>query len=478
MRVWSQKMTGWLKDSRGWLAAQPVVVAVTKPQELRGRDLGQTLVQIFVPILALVLVVGGGIGVVFTGPQTPVPAEEELAAQNIEVAAASEPSELEVFELEDFELEEYHSVSQYSANLEQYRKAISSLRPFKHWQRIRQEQMLSSLEVREWVAVGSAGTELCFQHSKTLECIEIETLETLQESGKEFAEANPQGFGLCYDWFGGVCMSGDWFDSKERFTSVINSTREYVMTGEWPVETSELALEASPTYEPTATALELQPGTLEWLDAQGEPTSRVFEEALSGDLDGCADPRTGEACSADELLAYAKRANDRWEEANPEGFSVCYDWDRGVCMAGEAYSSEAEYEEAMRAQEEWDRTREGECSGSMTLNGGPEVCTHVWQGSPGNWISTPIPYTYPDGYGWVDPNAPEPPAPNENCDPGQYFDGEGCWASREHYDQWLSRPILDNENCASEGFFQVGEDCWASQEAFDQHVSDMSSFWD
>jgi hypothetical protein len=326
-----------------------------KPQQLRGRGFEQTLVQVVTPVLAFALVVGGAIGAAFTAPETVVLAEVERGAQNIEVAATSE---LEVFELKDFEPEEYHSEAQYAANLEKYREAITSLQPFKHWQRIRQAQMLSSLEVREWVPLGSVGTELCFQHSKTVECVESETLETLREVGKQFAEANPAGFGLCYDWYDDVCMSGDWFDSKERFSALINDTREYVMTGVWPVQTSEQALESSPGYEPTATAVELEPGTLEWLDAQGQPTSRVFKEAQSGGLDGCFDPRTGEACSSDELLVYARQSNERWERENPGGFSVCYDWEQGVCMAGEAYSSKEAYEEAMKEIEEYQRAQE------------------------------------------------------------------------------------------------------------------------
>ncbi len=355
MKVWSQKIAGWFKGFQGWLSAQTIVVALTKPQELRGRDRSQTLVQIFVPILAFALVVGGFTGATLTSTQPAVLAEEELGAQNNEVASATE---LEDFELEDFEIEDYHSVAQYAANLEQYREGISSLRPFKHWQRNRQAQILSSLEVREWVELGRVGNEVCFQHSETVECIESETLETLREGGKTFAEANPSGFGLCYDWFDEVCMAGDWFESKERFTSVINATREYVMTGEWPVETTEQALESSPSYEPTATAVELQPGTLEWLDAQGQPTSRVFEEAQSGGLDGCFDPKTGEVCSPEELLVYAKQSNDRWEEENPEGFIVCDSWEQGVCMSGDAWASQAEYEEAMRQQEEWRQAQE------------------------------------------------------------------------------------------------------------------------
>ncbi len=375
MRVWSQKMTAWLKGFRGWLAGQPLVVAVMKPQQLRGRGLEQTLVQVFTPVLAFALVVGGGIGAAFTAPQPAVLVEVELAAQNIEVAATNE---LEIFELEDFEPEEYHSVAQYAANVRQYKKAVTDLRPVTDWQRNRQAKILSSLEISEWVIVGSVDTDLCFQHSKTVECIESETLETLREGGKEFAEANPTGIGLCYDWFEEVCVSGDWFDSKERFTSVINTTREYVVTGKWSVETSELALEASPAYAPTASAVELQPGTLEWLDAQEDYNRLVAHPCY---VDG--------GCSYEQYRALAKEMDQKREVLYPRD-PACY------VILDEGCVPESEV-----VPDGW-REAEAKCRADTGLNcaGYPPAVEDVWT-SPG----TPAP---------VEEVWTEPPPPCES----------------------------------------------------------------
>ena len=335
---------------RSWAVGQPVIALIKDPGHFSWADRERTLALVVIPVLGVALVAGGGVASAFFSPTTVV--------QNAEVASNNEavaPAAVEIAAVDQSEPEEYHSIEQYMLNVEEYREALEGIRPFRHWQRNRLQEVLALAEVREWRLLGEESGEACFQQADRVECIAVEALEQLRVNAQVFERNNPKGIGLCYDWFDDVCMSGDWFESREVFRAFISDVKTYVMTGDNSYQELE-ALKAkaltenSPTYEPSRRASvpvldDDMHSPEEWQRIVGLlfPDRNINDVIISRGVDESSNGDPGRAGPSDE-------AGRKWFSENPEGFCI------GSSMDGDCFSSQQHYEDAMAQIEEYQRT--------------------------------------------------------------------------------------------------------------------------
>lgn len=336
-----------VRDLGRWISNQPLVALLTRPLSLRGRNREQTATLVLVPLLGLALVLGAGVAMVTDALSKPEP-QTEAVSQPLSLALDSvEPA---------IEPEEFHSVARYLANLEEYREAIAALPLIDDIQQQRAEEVLGGLEVREWVFVGDLDDEVCFRFDDRVECVVAEFFETLGTQGQAYAEAHPEGIGLCYDWFDDVCMSGDWFDSRSAFDVAIDTTATYVLTGTLSASESSRELDESPEYEPTRASIIADPDLFssgEW----AEIARILFPNRASGDV---------------RVTPFGQGG----------GFCI------GSQFDGDCFDSKQDLDRAMKDLR--NAYRDGACSGWATGSNGVSVCTAIWVGAYPNHTSVSL----------------------------------------------------------------------------------------
>jgi len=336
-----------LRAASQWLGDQPIVSLFTAPSRLRSADREQAIALATIPLLAVGLVVGGGVAAATLPDRIQVDLDGQAQTPVDQQSALADSMELPI------EPETYHSSAQYLANLEEYRQAIRDVKVSDDFQRKRSTEVLRWLEVRDWEFVGELDDEVCFRHDDRVECVEAEGFDALRTAGQSFAAAHPRGIGLCYDWFDDVCMSGEWFDSREVFEIAIANTALYVVTGTQPTLEDSPKLEDSPTYEATRAATITDPDFFS-ATAWEEITQVLFPNRSSSDL--------------------RVTPNDR-------GAGFCI----GSAFDGDCFESREALNKAMSELSQ--AYREGTCSGWATGNNGVSVCTAIWVGQYPNHSS-------------------------------------------------------------------------------------------
>lgn len=321
-----------------WVGDQPVVALMAKPSSLRGRNREQMAALIFVPLFGLALVAGAGVAIVTDSIQS---AQVEVEAETEPLSLASHPAEAPP------EPEVFHSVARYLSNLNEYREAILTLPVIDDIQQERAEQVLSGLEMRDWEFVGDLDDDVCFRFEDRVECVDADVFEALRAQGQVFAGDHPHGIGLCYDWFGDVCMSGDWFDSRTVFDAAIAETTTYVLTGSQPISERGKEIEVSPTYAPNRASIITDPELFS--SGEWEEIVRIlFPNRASGD----------------------SRVSPFGQEG---GFCIGSEFD------GDCFDSKEDLDRAMADLR--NSYREGACSGWATGSDGVSVCTAIWVGT-------------------------------------------------------------------------------------------------
>ncbi len=332
-----------------WLGDQPIVMWFTDPPRLKTRDREEVIALITVPLLAVAVVVAGGVAINGHSSVVSPPIAE---ADDDAVSKKIPPVDIVV----DDELEEFHSAARYLSNLEEYRNAITQLRLDDESQEQRVAEVLGWLEVREWEFVGEFEGDVCFRYEDRVECVNSEMFESLATAGQQYAASHPEGIGLCFDWFDDVCMSGDWFDSRMAFDEAITATVSYVITGSQSREENPNNLDTSPTYEASRLATITDPDFFsanEW----EEITRILFPDRPPGEL----------------------RVSPNTEG---EGFCIGTEFD------GDCFASQEALDRAMSELQQ--AYRDGTCSGWATGSDGISVCTAIWVGNWPNHTSMPL----------------------------------------------------------------------------------------
>lgn len=264
-------------------------------------DFEKRTVLIALPVLVVALLVFGSVG-------AGLAIERERNAQSASLSAttSTSPAAPEDFELEPATGPEvFHSLDRYSVNLEELRTAIEALDLETDEQKIRAEDFLSSLLVRQWQQISASEEEVCFQYEEGLNCVEADFLEEVRKTGEEYVALRPTGIGICFDWYGDVCMAGDVWESEADFRSGILQFATFVLTGEWIADTGPEG-ESADTDVQTKAEIRFTPRDLQFLLADrcwlGSPT--------------------WSQCSGEELVRVAKEVDAVSRSVNPP--SDCY----------------------------------------------------------------------------------------------------------------------------------------------------------
>lgn len=376
-----------------WLRRQPIFALFIDRKLLRDLDREQRLALVFTPILVLALVIGGSIGAFLSNSG---PDQSDIALDQASEVVANDATDLE--HQEELEPEIFHSISRYTANVVELRQEIDKLQPYLDGQRSRLVEALTWADVHEWAYLGEMEGDLCFQNKEVVECIDAEVFDTLRTEAQTFAAANPEGIGLCYNWFDEVCMSGDWFPSRAAFIEFLEGTKEYIMDGDESSEemqtvlNQQYALDTSPRYEPTRRAI-------------------LDDDTFSED----------EWRAAAKILRPDKTAEELVISPYGDGGGFCI----GTADAGDCFESRADYERGLAEIDAYQRQ---------------------WREDHPGWED------FPDGCGGTLGNpAPCEPAPPDPCEGqeghGFYGDGGaflGCFTSWEEYDQSNPAPAPES----------------------------------
>jgi hypothetical protein len=274
-----------------------------------ANSLEQRSVLIALPVFVITLLVVGSVGAGFA-------VERERTAHLAALAEASQvsPSAPGEFALQPAASSEvFHSLDRYSANLEELRTAIEAIVLETDEQKIRAEEMLSFLVVREWQEISASDEEVCFQYGDDLNCVEADFLEEVRIMGGEYVAQKPTGIGICFDWFGDVCIGGDVYDSEAEFRSWILDLESFVLTGEWSPYTGPDG-ENENSDGQTIEEIRFTPGNL---------------ESLLADRCWLGSP-TWAQCSGEELVRVAKEIDKVSRAVNPP--SDCYVMLNDACV--------------------------------------------------------------------------------------------------------------------------------------------------
>lgn len=305
----------------------------------------------------LALAVGAGISLSIASSNSPDP--EELISSVAQPKEGNQEVPIAPFEIADFEAIEFHSEAQYLSNVEVYREAILSLPISDAAARERQTAILSSLETRTWVSVGGLGEETCYRNESLVNCVQESQLSAATEAMKDFEDASAEGIGLCYDWFENVCLAGEWFPSVSEFSTAVNQTRVFVVTGQWDTPSDVNQFELATDYEPTASA-SVEAGELGSDEWWKELAASLWPDR---DLDTL-------------FIMRSPSANDpggkQFFDENPEGFCIGTEFD------GDCFKSQQDYESAMSLLLE--AYKEGTCSSKTIYESGEVECTAIWVG--------------------------------------------------------------------------------------------------
>lgn len=264
-------------------------------------DFEKRSVLIALPVLVVALLVVGSVGVGFA-------VERERSAQTASLSATSsaEPAVPGDFELEPAAGPEvFHSLERYSINLVELRSAIEGLVLETDEQKMRAEEMLSFLVVREWQEISASEEEMCFQYEEDIECVETDFFEGVRKMSEDYAAQTPTGIGICFHWYGDVCMAGDGYESEEQFRFEILQFTSFVLTGEWISDTGPGA-EIAGTDDQNGDKIRFTPENL---------------DSLLADRCWLGSPTWSE-CSGEELVRVAKEVDEVSRTINPP--SECY----------------------------------------------------------------------------------------------------------------------------------------------------------
>jgi hypothetical protein len=193
------------------------------------------------------------------------------------------------------------------------RSAIEGLVLETDEQKMRAEEMLSFLVVREWQEISASEEEMCFQYEEDIECVETDFFEGVREMNEDYAAQTPTGIGICFHWYGDVCMAGDGYESEEQFRFEILQFTSFVLTGEWISDTGPGA-EIAGTDDQNGDKIRFTPEKL---------------ESLLADRCWLGSP-TWSQCSGEELVRVAKEIDEVSRTVNPP--SDCYVMLNDACV--------------------------------------------------------------------------------------------------------------------------------------------------